>query len=78
VLRKGATFDTDYYCEDTLSEILRASPVRSNGRLIVHTGNAWPNTSMRTREFREKNILKEALHSPFSPGLAPPAFFLFG
>jgi transposase len=78
VLAKGATCDTYCYCEDILSEILSACPVRSNGRLVVHAGNAGPHSSKRTREFMEENNTKRALHPPFSPDLAPFDFLLFG
>jgi hypothetical protein len=36
MLPKGATFDIDDYCEDILSETLRASPARSNRLLVLH------------------------------------------
>jgi hypothetical protein len=67
VLPKEATFDTDYYCQDVLSEILRACPARSNRRLVVHADNARPHTLKRIREFMEKNNLRGAAHPLVSP-----------
>jgi hypothetical protein len=78
VLPKGVTFDTDYYSEKILSEILRVYPVGSNHQLIVHADNAKPHTSKRKEEFMEKNNLKGNAHPPFSPGLIPSDIFLFG
>jgi transposase len=78
VLAKGVTLDTYYYCEDIVSEILSACPVRSNGRLVVHVGNTRPHTSKRGRESIEKNNIRRAQHPPFSPDLAPFDFLLFG
>jgi hypothetical protein len=44
VLPKGATFDTDCYCEDRCWEIPRAGPVRANRGLVVHADNTRPHT----------------------------------
>jgi histone-lysine N-methyltransferase SETMAR len=78
VIPKGAMFGTDYYCEDILSEILRACPLRSNRRLVIHADSARPPTSKRTGEFMEKNSLRGTPHPPFSPDLSPSDFFFFG
>jgi hypothetical protein len=75
VLPKGATFDTDYYCEDILSEILRVCPIYSSRRLVLHPDNARPQTSKRTREFMEKDNLRGAPNRAFSPDLAPSDSF---
>jgi hypothetical protein len=77
VFPKRATFDTDHYCENILSEILTASPVSSNRRLVVHADNA-KHTLSRTGEFMERNNLRRAPHLPFSPHLAPSDCLLFG
>jgi hypothetical protein len=77
VFPKRATFDTNHYCEDIVSEILTASLVSSRRRLVVHADNAR-HTSNRTREFMERNNLRSALHRPFSPYLAPSDCLLFG
>jgi hypothetical protein len=45
VLPKGARFDTDYCCEDILSEILKARPLRPNRGVVVHAANARPHTT---------------------------------
>jgi hypothetical protein len=74
VLPKGATFDSDYYCENSLSEILRACPVH---RLVVHADNARPHTSKPTRQFMEKSP-RGGPHPPFSVDLALSGLFLFG
>jgi hypothetical protein len=78
LLPKGATFRTDYCCEDILSEIFNACPARSNRRLIVHPDNARPHASKRTRDFMEKNNLRGAPHPPFSRDQAASYFFSFG
>jgi hypothetical protein len=78
LLPKGASCDTRYYCEDIISEILRACPVDSNRRLVIYVDDARPHTSKRTREFMERNNRRGAPHPPFSPNLAHSHFFLFG
>jgi transposase len=78
VLRKGATFETDSYCEGILSEISRACLVHSNRRLVIHADNAGPHALKRTGEFMEKNNLRRVSHPPFSPDLATAEFLLFG
>jgi hypothetical protein len=78
LLPKGATFDTDYSCEDIPSEILRACPVHSNRRLVGHAGNARKHAWKRTREFMEKNNSRGASHPAFSHDLAHSDFLLFG
>jgi hypothetical protein len=76
VLPKGATFDTDYSCKDILSEILKAHPVRSNLRAIIHADNATYFEANK-RAHGEKQ-LESIPHPPFSPDPAAFDFFLLG
>jgi hypothetical protein len=78
VLPKGAAFNTNCYCKDSLSEIHRACPVRSNRSLVVHADNATPYASKGTKEFMKENGLRGAPYTRFSPILAPSYFSLFG
>jgi histone-lysine N-methyltransferase SETMAR len=77
LLSKGATFNTDYYFQDILSEILWACPACSNRRLTAGADNTRLYVESATRVYG-RNSLRKAPHLPFSPDLAPSDFFLFG
>jgi hypothetical protein len=66
VFPKGATFGIDHPGQHILSEILRACPVRSNHRLVVHADQARPHASKCTRELMEKNPREEPLSFGFT------------
>jgi hypothetical protein len=75
---KGVMFDINHYCEDILSEILRACLVRLHCRLGPMPANARPHTWKQTLELMAENNLRGAPHPPFSPYLARSDFFSFG
>jgi histone-lysine N-methyltransferase SETMAR len=46
--------------------------------MIVHAENADPHLAKCVTESMDYNELKRVLHPPYSPDLAPSAFYLFG
>jgi transposase len=75
---KGNTFNAKYYYVNILTKLLPLRSQVDGRRLIIHSDNARPHTARKCRAFCEENRLRLAVHQPYSPGLAPSGFFLFG
>jgi histone-lysine N-methyltransferase SETMAR len=75
---KGNTFNAEYYRLNILTEFLLLRQQDAERRLVIRADNARPHTARKCRAFCEENQLRLAVHSPYSPDLAPSDFFLFG
>jgi transposase len=76
-LPKGNTFNAKYYRVNILTELLPLRPQVDGRRLVISADNARQHTARKCRAFCEENRFRPAVHPPYSPDLAQPAFFLF-
>jgi histone-lysine N-methyltransferase SETMAR len=76
-LPKGCTFNAECYCDDIIAALTQFQPEDDGRKFVVHADNAKDHTAQKRRTFCEENGLRLALHSPYSPDLAPSDFFLF-
>jgi transposase len=77
-LRKGRTFNAEYYHDNVLATQTQLQPEDDGRKLVVHAGNAKAHTAQKCRTFCEANGLRLAPHPSYSPDLTPSDFFLFG
>ena len=81
VMARGETINSDPYIK-TLQKLKqcywRVRPNRNPGGMLIHHDNARPHTSLRTQEAIAKSGWTVLPHPPYSPGLAPSDFHLFG
>jgi hypothetical protein len=77
-LPKGRTFNAEYYRDNILAALAQLQSEDDRRKLVVHADNARAHTAQNCQTFCEENGLRLAPHSPYSPDLAPPDFFLFG
>jgi histone-lysine N-methyltransferase SETMAR len=80
-LPKGRKFNTQYYPNDILvaiSDWRRETGGTRPNKLWVHSNHAWPPTVKMPRDYIRLNRMKQVLHLPYSPDLAPSDFFFFG
>jgi hypothetical protein len=77
-LPKGRTFNAEYYRDNILAALTQVQPEDDGRKLVVHTGNTRTHTAQKCRTFCEENGLRLAPHPPYSHGLVPTDFFLFG
>jgi histone-lysine N-methyltransferase SETMAR len=77
-LPKGYTFNAEYYRDNILAAVTQPQSDDDGRKLVVHADNARAHTAQKCRTFCEENGLWLAPHPPYSPDLAPAAFFLFG
>jgi transposase len=73
----GNTFDAEYSSFDILTERLQLRSQVDGRRLVIHADNARLHTAHKCRDFCKENWLRFAIHSSYSPDLAPSDFFLF-
>jgi histone-lysine N-methyltransferase SETMAR len=79
-LPKGRKFNTQYYTNDVLvaiSDWRRQTGETRPNELRVHSDNVRPHTAKMSKDYIGLNRMKQALHLPYSPELAPSDFFLF-
>jgi histone-lysine N-methyltransferase SETMAR len=77
----GRKFNAAYYVTDILSPLSKwrsASAKADKRKLIIHADNASPHIAQLSAQFFEQNKMNTAPHPPYSPGLAPSDFYLFG
>jgi hypothetical protein len=74
---KGGVFTTAYYLRNIRTNIVARRAERGERRLVVYADNARSDTGVATRTVCNNYFLWIALHSPYSPDLAPSDFFLF-
>jgi histone-lysine N-methyltransferase SETMAR len=80
-LSKGGKFSAQYHTNNiliALSDWRRLSGERSPNKGWVHPDNARPHNVKVSTHFIALNRMKEVLHPPYSPDLAPSDFFLLG
>jgi hypothetical protein len=77
-LPNGCTFNAEDYRDNILAVLTQLQPEDDGRKLVVHANNARAHTAQKCRTFCEENGLRLAPHPPYSPGLAPSDFFLFG
>jgi hypothetical protein len=80
-LLTGRKFNAQYYTNDVLvaiSDWRRQTGGTLPNKFWVHSDNAWPHTAKMSRDCICLNRMKQALHPPYSPDLAPSDIFLFG
>jgi hypothetical protein len=77
-LPKGRTFNAEYYRDNILAALTQFQPEDDGRKFVVHADNVRAHTVQKCRTFCEENGLRLALHSLYSPDLAPSDFFLFG
>jgi histone-lysine N-methyltransferase SETMAR len=76
---KRVEFSTSHYVTDILVPLLEWPKTQIGGsdrKLIVRIDNAGPHRARVTLKFLKQNGMKRALHSPYSPDLAPSDFYL--
>jgi histone-lysine N-methyltransferase SETMAR len=79
--RKGRKFNTGYYIAEILELLSRWRSIEATGnerKLLVHVDNARPHAAKLSTQYFNENLMKSALHPPYSPDLAPSDFYLFG
>jgi histone-lysine N-methyltransferase SETMAR len=74
-LPKSNTFNTAYYRDNVLTELIPLRPQVDGRRLVIHADNARPQTTRKYRAFCEENCPRLAVHPLYSPDLAPSDFF---
>jgi histone-lysine N-methyltransferase SETMAR len=77
-LPEGRTFNAEYYRDNILAALTQLQPEDDGRKLVVHADNARAHTVQEWRTFCKENELRLAPYPPYSPGLAPSDFFLFG
>jgi hypothetical protein len=76
-----ASFNACYSIAEILKPLSQWHSIEAAGRerkLLVHADNARPHPAKLSTQYFNKNRMKSAPHSPYSPGLAPSEFYLFG
>jgi histone-lysine N-methyltransferase SETMAR len=76
-LPKGCTFNTECSRDNIIAALTQLQPEDDGRKFVVHVDNARVHTAQKCRACCEENGLRLALHSPYSPDLAPSDFFLF-
>jgi histone-lysine N-methyltransferase SETMAR len=80
VLEKGRKFNTGYYITEILESLSQWRSIEAAGnerKMLVYADNVRPHTAKSSTQYFNKNRLKSAPHSPYSPNLAPSDFGLF-
>jgi hypothetical protein len=81
VLDKGRRFNAGYYIAEILESLSQWRSIEAAGnerKLLVHADNVRPHTAKLSTQYLNENRMKSAPHPPYSLGLAPLDFFLFG
>jgi histone-lysine N-methyltransferase SETMAR len=81
VLRKDCKFNASYCIAEILKPLSQWSPIEAAGnerKLLVHAGNARPDTAKLSTQYFKENRMKSAPHPPYRPDLAPSDFDFFG
>jgi histone-lysine N-methyltransferase SETMAR len=77
-LPKDRSFKVEYYRDSFFRALLPLRRQVDGRKLIIHVNNARGHTARECRALFIENRLWLAVHPPYSPDLAPSAFFLFG
>jgi hypothetical protein len=77
-LPKGQKFNASYYVNTILQSLLESRSTGPGADLIIYADNPRPHTARKTFKFSRENGLEMTPHPPYSLGLAPSDFFLFG
>jgi hypothetical protein len=67
-----------YHSDNIRSQIAALQDVGSHRKMIVHADSADPHVAKCFTEYMDHNLLKNALHLPYLPDLAPIDLYLFG
>jgi histone-lysine N-methyltransferase SETMAR len=80
-LESGCKFNAGYYVSKVVTPLSESWRERGGGtlrKLIVHAGNARPQSAIVSQQYMARNEMVIAAHPPYSPDLAPSDFYLFG
>jgi hypothetical protein len=78
MIPKREKYNTRYYVDNVRTPICQHLIPAGKCRLVIHAENSPCHTANTVLDFMSQRKVRFAPHPPYSPGIAPSDFFLFG